>query len=334
MIEIPKKETKIKQITQSLTQIPSNNNELNRSLKDFLKEIKKTTQSLVQFNTGNTNDTNYLNFRNNLFTKDIEKRLLVIDTKNMINHTNTSDFKIDFVNGSKNNANGYGPIHNVIGFRLVKALLSHISYQVHDGNNKLVIKLASGITEIILTNGSYTPTTLASELKTKLVADSGILTATVTFSSTTNKYTITLNVAFALHLSQTDSSMWRLLGFDNRNHVDSELNTTHISDNPIDHSHHFIDLVIDEIPSIACKMHPSGYKLIDRIPLSLQSGALIYYMAPVTEFSSINYFYPITLKQLSIKLYEDTHDRLYQSQSLDHSFEFELTILKNTKLMN
>ena len=57
-------------------------------------------------------------------------------------------------------------------------------------------------------------------------------------------------------------------------------------------------------------------------------------MAPVTEFSGINYFYPITLKQLSIKLYEDTHDQLYQSHSYDHSFEFELTILKNTKMMN
>jgi hypothetical protein len=254
----------------------------------------------------------------------------------MIDHTNTSDFKIDFVNDSKNNVNGYGPIHNVIGFRLVKALLSHISYQVHDENNKLVIKLfdSSSTTEIILTNGSYTPITLASELENKLVADSGISTATVTFSSKTNKYTITLDVKFALHLSQSDSSIWRLLGFDNLNQADSRMNTTHISDNPIDHSHHFIDLVIDEIPSIACKMHPSGYKLIDRIPLNLQSGSLIYYMAPVTEFTGINYFYPIILKQLSIKLYEDTHDRLYQSQSLDHSFEFELTILKNTKLMN
>ena len=40
-----------------------------------------------------------------------------------------------------------------------------------------------------------------------------------------------------------------------------------------------------------------------------------------------NYFYPININKLTIQLYEDTSDTLYDCQNNDNSFEFELTIL-------
>ena len=46
-----------------------------------------------------------------------------------------------------------------------------------------------------------------------------------------------------------------------------------------------------------------------------------------------NYFYPITLEKLSIKLYSDDGKTLYDSQNANHSFEFEITTLKNTELV-
>ena len=45
------------------------------------------------------------------------------------------------------------------------------------------------------------------------------------------------------------------------------------------------------------------------------------------------YFYPISLNQLTIELYDDSTDQFFQAENLDNSFEFEITILKNPKLM-
>ena len=323
-----------KEMTVKVQEIDTSN--LDYTLNNFLKEIKKSTKALIQFNSGSLNETNFANFRNKIFTKDVEKRLLVIDTKN-IKNTETSDFKIHFTDSSENNANGYGPINNVIGFRLVKAMISYMPYHVHRNNDLLILNVHHNhYVKIQLTHGKYTPTSLATELKTQLESSPHISSATVTYNSSSFKYEISLGgTQFKLLFEDSEnegSHSWRLFGFKKEN--DTDYDTIRVSEHPIDHSHHFIDLVIDEIPSIACKIHPSGNKLIDRIPLHSPSGSLVYYMAPVTEFSGINYFYPITLKQLSIKLYEDTHDQLYQSHSYDHSFEFELTILKNTKMMN
>ena len=46
------------------------------------------------------------------------------------------------------------------------------------------------------------------------------------------------------------SSIFRLLGFNN---IDTTAKNTHISDNVSDISIHFVDLVVNEIPYIACK---------------------------------------------------------------------------------
>ena len=47
-----------------------------------------------------------------------------------------------------------------------------------------------------------------------------------------------------------------------------------------------------------------------------------------------SYNYPISLNKLTIELYDDSTNQLFQAENLDNSFEFEITILKNPKLMN
>ena len=103
-----------------------------------------------------------------------------------------------------------------------------------------------------------------------------------------------------------------------------------VGDHSPDFSNHFIDVVIDEIPYIACKKNPHGKNVIDRIPVSNRSGGVVEYQAPISEYFSQNYFYPISLSKLSIKIYEDS-DHLYQTANHDNYFEFELTKLRNTK---
>ena len=122
----------------------------------------------------------------------------------------------------------------------------------------------------------------------------------------------------------------RLFGFFKK--VKSEGKNQYTSDHEADHSVHYIDLVITEIPSIACKINNKGKEIISRIPFNADAGSLIYYRTPEHELQTSNYFYPIKLSQLTIQLIDD-HGNIYDCNNADNSFEFELTILQNTALL-
>ena len=104
---------------------------------------------------------------------------------------------------------------------------------------------------------------------------------------------------------------------------DIRVDGSHTFPNVVDHSIHFLDLVIPEIPYIACKHNMSGKNIIDRIPLDESGGELIHY----TSFDEPRYFYPINLSKINIQLYGDSNDILYDGQNSDNSFEFEITML-------
>tara|TARA_Y100001958_G_C21247921_1_gene579904 strand:+ start:2972 stop:3979 length:1008 start_codon:yes stop_codon:yes gene_type:complete len=295
---------------------------------------QKYTNHKVFINNKKTED--YEQFRNKYFTRDIEKKVLLIDTKNLNQEQrNTSSYTIYFENEtSPNSLNGFNSLKNVIGFRLIKAMVPNIPYQIHDKNKVIVIE-KDGVSDLIIITldpGAYSATGVAHHLQQKLLDDPNISSASVTFSSTTNKYTTILDSAFRFMYKEAkdkyDSSSWRKLGGTNKNQETK--NTTQISENPIDQSHHYIDLVVEEIPYQGCKMNPEGLNIIDRIPLTESSGSLVYYDNP---YDPETYFHPIELNKLTIKLYEDTHNTLYQTNNLDNSFEFEVILLKNTRFI-
>ena len=114
-------------------------------------------------------------------------------------------------------------------------------------------------------------------------------------------------------------------------------NATHrlISNIMPDTTNHFVDLVVDEIPYIACKKNPLGKSIIERIPTDAATGGnYIEHHVSESEYFSQNYFNPISLSKLSIKLYDDTLKNYYFTNNLDNSFVFEITMLKNTKNLN
>ena len=55
---------------------------------------------------------------------------------------------------------------------------------------------------------------------------------------------------------------------------------------------HFVDLVVPEIPYIACKRNSNGKNIIDRIPLDESGGSLVYYSS---DINLDNFFYPINI---------------------------------------
>ena len=284
-------------------------------------ELQNLTQSLVKFNANQIKNKELLDFRKNLFTKDIIKKNILIDSITAYKGgQDTSDYIVKF--GGTNSPEVY---KNVIGFRLVNAIIPYTVYNVNDNNNEILV---DGNT-VTLDNGSYTFTDLGYHLQTKLNDKFITKLFTVVANSTTYKYTITeTSTPFILNWSDVTGYSYRLFGFEN---IDTISDTSHTSTHSVDHSIHYADLVINEIPSIACKMSSKGKQIIARIPFNNVSGGLVYYRSPEAELQTSNYFYPMKLSSLNIQLFDDNGNK-YDSNNGDNYFEFEITIVENTEL--
>ena len=137
-----------------------------------------------------------------------------------------------------------------------------------------------------------------------------------------------VNFKFLWNTNDKTKNAARLFGF---YPVESSTATSHTSNFVPDMSNHFVDIVIDEIPKIACKDNCNGKNTIERIHIDNDHGSMKIHESII--YGEQNYFYPITLEKLSIKLYSDDGKTLYDSQNKNHSFEFEITTLKNLELV-
>lgn len=296
-------------------------------MKTLKKELQNLTESLVKFNANQIKNKEYMDFKKNLFTKDIIKKSILVDSITYYKEGhNTSNYIVNF--GGSNSPEVY---KNVIGFRLVNAIIPYTVYTVNDNNKNIKISLTTNSQpiEINLDSGSYTFSGLGNHLQNKLNDEFSLIPFTVTSNINTYKYTIeTESQSFILNWSEVSGYSYRLFGFENKN---TELKTSHESITSVDYSIHYVDLVINEIPSIACKMSSKGKEIIARIPFNSSAGGLIYYRSPEGELQTSNYFYPMKLSSLNIQLFDDNGNE-YDSNNGDNYFEFEITIVKNTEL--
>lgn len=308
-------------------------------MKEFMKQIKESSESLVYFNNERKINSNYLNIRNQLFTKDIETKKILIDTKNIVEmgYTyDTSNYIVDI------GSNGKYPesFKNVIGFRLVKCIIPVCLFHVKDGFNTFDVTVDSTpYSNISLDPGNYSFDELGTQIQTQLNDVSSGHPGGFTVDSLTyvkqSKYKIT-HSGSEFYFTFKDNNLSRLFGLelDKNNKSNPSSNGALKSEFPIDQSIHYVDLVVPEIPHMVCKLNSIGQHVIDRIPLIGEAGTLNYYEAPLHEYLTQNYFYPIKLNKLTIQLYEDSENNFYSTNGRDNYFEFEITILKNTKLMN
>jgi len=300
-------------------------------MKTLKNELRNLTQSMMEFNANHIKThSNYKNFRDKIFTKDIIKKNIIVDSISS-ESDNTSNYIIRF--GGENTPEVY---KNVIGFRLINASFPYTFYTVNDNNNKLII---NGLT-VRIPKGAFTFLELGFLLADNIKLLDADADAGANFSSFavvpdtyTFKYTIKSRTnpegAPTFTLSWPDeSSAHRLFGFKN---IEYKNKSEYTSNYSADHSIHYVDLVIKEIPSIACKITSKGKEIIARLPFSTQPGSVIQYRAPEGELQTSDYFYPMKLNKLSIQLFDD-HGGIYDSNNGDNSFEFELTIIKNTDL--
>lgn len=287
----------------------------------------------------------YDDLRNKYFTPELIKRKILIDSKNVTHDTthSTSNYTI-YLDGESDATNitnvtsGFSKYRNVIGFRLVQAILPNTTYQINENHNKINFKIQRVIggdtTEHTFTAemsiGSYSLQELATIFQNSLNAQVSSLnvTFTITPDTTTFKYSIgwvssdggVISVIFLWNSSPGHPH--RLVGalnIDDTTYAPSPIHLPHV----VDHSFHYVDLVIPEIPYLACKENILGKHIIDRIAMNEPNGMIVNSV----PYNDSYYFQPITLDKLTIQLYEDSSGLFYQCQNGDNSFEFEITML-------
>ena len=334
---IPKIEIKEDKNENEIIKSKISHEEFMLFMKTLKKELQNLTQSLVQFNAHHIKThTKYKDFRDKLFTKDIIKKNIIIDSKTARerspnNNIDTSNYTINLDKDLYS-----GAFKNVIGFRLIKAIVPHTSYTIEAGRNRIYISV-NGINHIIeLEPGDYTFTQLSNELKNALRRQTEIFFNVIADTNSLKYYiTTSINNPFTFYWNNDNTSddLNKIFGF-----YREDLNSSEDNDNEryflesqtmVSQTKDYIDLVIPEIPEIACKTS-SKTQVIDRIPFNSPSGSVVYYRTPEGELQTSNYFYPIKLSSLNIQLLY--RNELYNSHNIDNYFEFELTIVKNTGL--
>ena len=131
-------------------------------------------KELLELNKKINPKDNYFNFRDQYFTKDIEKIRILVDTKSMgphhnDEHTNTSEYKILF--GVEKdiiplNTICFGEkLNDVIGFRLTRATIPDTLYNITTTNNNFNFSLNSDgeILTGVFREGAYSFQSLAIE---------------------------------------------------------------------------------------------------------------------------------------------------------------------------
>lgn len=285
----------------------------------------------------------YIETRNKLFSKQLTSGSLYIQSstyhKTQSPSFNTSNYVATFEK-----------IKSVVGFRLKSANIRVPRYNINTTNNTIKYKVgvSSTIETLTINPGYYTVTELATAFSTDLVTKTqrvssghaGVFVLTyfdsnVTMSGSHTPESDSQNgMIFKIkHSSSSVTLLWdnnnitkgaaRVFGF---HPVTTSSQQVHHSDKPPDFSQHYVDLVIPEIPTIACKksiFNNGSLGIIDRIPLTQVVGEYLWYKP---DYNIVNYFTPIKLDKLTIKLYSDNNE-LFDSQNTSNSLEFEITVL-------
>ena len=327
----------IKKITNGKIDINNINNEKNMILliNTLQKEVQKSTKLIIHSMNKNKKNINE-EFKKKLFNKDIYKKNIIIDsnsasTNNGDDEYRHSDYVINFGDNGKPEV-----YKNVIGFRLIKCTIPNTLYTITAGQT-IVVALDDGLGNPVNTKvipldsivGDHSFIEVAEEIENLIFTNMGI-NITITPIDTTLKYDFSGDLFFMFNDDGFTSEAKRLLGFEGDKTGSESINGLR-SDIQVLHSRHAVDLIIPEIPNIACKISPEGNNIIDRIPMITPHGSLNFYRPPEGELETHNYFYPIKLNSLSIKLHNADTGLIYPTTGLHTTFEFELTIVENTK---
>lgn len=232
--------------------------------------------------------------------------------------------------------NKYKQFRNVISVRLIEAMIPNTQYIINNNNKWIDIILPgqSTATSIQLSIGNYTFSTLGEEIENKLNDAVGAKEFIVTLENVQTFLTsITHKSANFTLLFETgpnsECSAAFVLGFEKKD-ITSTSNVA-LSTYPYHlNSTKYIDLKIDEIPDLGTTIDIKENiqsQILKRIPMDIDFGKEQYHK-PNDASRSYNYFNPIELSKLNIKLFDDS-GKIYDSNRIDNYIILELIMLQD-----
>ena len=305
-------------------------------ISNFSKEIRKATKNIYKLNSRSSETPEILSIKNNLFKKELNIKRLIIDSKEIhkLHNYNTSNYTINLLNKNGLNKGTIGRITNIINFKLIQCIIPTPPWNVTNNNYKIIINYNGTDTTIFLTkNKLYTNVELATELNSKLID----LNENFNVSYTSTKFTIKVDDSpgvfyfkWNTNYDINKSYAYKLFGFEMKDYSPSSSVT---SDNIPDSTQYHIDLVIPQLPPKNTIYSLNNRNTLERIPLS-KTGDLDMVVYNNINMTPYSHFFPISLDEITIQLYDTNGTGLYECGNKDNTFVFEYTELLNTSLMD
>lgn len=262
---------------------------------------------------------------------DSKQRDKTINSKNKT-YSDPNDYQIV--------VNKYKKLKNVICARVVEAMIPNSEYIINNNNKYLDIIFDGTLYYITLEPGNYTFSSLGVELVEKITNETptSVTDWTIVLNNTdTFLTTITHNSKEFVLLFETgtnaDCSIASVLGFAKKD-VESK-NVSGLYTITSDYPYHlnstkYVDIKIDEIPDIGTTLdvrEDLQTQILKRIPIDVEFGKEAFYQSGDGD-KNYNYFSPIELSKLNIKLFNDS-GKIYDSNRIDNYFILELILLSD-----
>lgn len=245
---------------------------------------------------------------------------IVIDSKDrqQSNYPNPNEYTIVFDDD----------INDVVSAQLISADVPFTSYLINDNFKSLHVTLDGATTEITLTVGDYTASSLASHIEAKLNQLSSN-NFSVSYDSIKDNFRFRSKVAFSLVFNNVTNPLNSLLGFNQQTYasaISSEIDAyVNVVQSPYRKNfdyNKYIYLVIDQFD-----LNKGNAKPINKSYAALTEQ---YTQLSINDKPKIiKYFSPTIprLSKISISFY-DRYGNRYDFQNQDHRLEFLFTSFK------
>jgi len=257
---------------------------------------------------------------NKLITRDIYRENILLSSLQNNNTYTLNDNYIRF-NFMNTPSNGIQYKTKIIGFKLNECIYSAPIYNIKTDQK---IKFIENSSTITIPKSYYTINKLLDTINNSKL--NGSLVSDYIFFSYDND-TALVNIKHTVNITINDSNnFFQKLGFSS-NQLSKQITIDITADtHPSLSQGFFLDVVVDEIPYKACKQNLKGRNIIHRIPINPTAlSSIIYYRANYIENMSQYLFFPISLSQLTVRLYVDEEPLPMENMTI--SFDFELVIL-------
>ena len=264
--------------------------------------------------------------------KRILKKHITIDSKQRNKQINSKNKTYSDPNDFVIPIHKYSRFKNVISVRVIEAMIPNSQYIINENNKWIDIILPGETTEshFELTVGNYTFSTLGAHILTIL---GGGFASVVLDNVSTRKTKITAAASNFTLLFKTgknaECSVADVLGF-TKDDIESvsliaeSENAYHLN------ATKYVDIQIDEIPDIGNTIDIRGEdnrQILKRIPMDVDFGQEKYFYVTDSD-RSYNYFTPIELSKLTIKIYNDL-GYIYDSNQIDNYIILQIEMLQD-----